>query len=213
MSDDGKATLWEIGCAVLLGLILIMLMGGCASVPRIQFGKAFVEAPKDAGTPATLKSGEVKTGFRIPANSRVAITKTEAAPATADTPARPATEVLTFDFSQASEFIQNANTMQASTGTVDTSVAKKRIDVESKAPLLWACIGAGLLGAVALAFSWPTVAALCGGASALFFAAWRIADVPWWVGVIALAIAGGLFVGWLRRDANGDGIPDRLQTK
>jgi hypothetical protein len=42
-------------------------------------------------------------------------------------------------------------------------------------------------------------------------AAWRIADVPWWVGVICLAIAAGLFVGWLRRDANGDGIPDRFQ--
>jgi regulator of replication initiation timing len=33
LNRHGKSTFWEIGCAVLLGLLLIMLIGGCASAP------------------------------------------------------------------------------------------------------------------------------------------------------------------------------------
>lgn len=215
MSHYEKAALWEVCLALAAGLVLMVVLLGCASVPRIQWGKATVEAPKDAGTPAVLKSGEVKTGFRIPAKSRMTVQKTEAIPATVDTPARPAVEVTTFDFSEPTQFEQIASTMNASTGTVDTSVAKKRIDVESKGPLLWAAIACAGLGVVLFVLKWPGPALLCGIGSGAFFAAWRLADIPWWAGLLALGAAGFLAVGYLRRDQdlNGDGIPDRPQTK
>lgn len=198
-----------------VGIVLVLLLTGCQHIPRIQFGKATVEAPKDAGTPATLKSGEVKTGIRIPANSKVAITKHEAVPATADTPARPAFETITFDFSQASEFIETANTLAASTGTIDTTVAKKRIDTESKAPLLWAGIACLGVGVVLYVLRWPGPALLCGIGSGVFFAAWKIADIPWWAGLLAVGAAVFLVVGYLKsqQDLNNDGIPDRLQQQ
>jgi hypothetical protein len=213
MSHYEKAALWEVCLALAAGLVLMFVLLGCASVPRIQWGKATVEAPKDAGTPAQLKSGEVKTGFRIPAKSRMTVEKTEAVPATAETPARPAVEVTTFDFSEPTQFEQIANTMQASTGTVDTSVAKKRIETESKAPLLYAAIGAALAAVVAMVLKWPSVALLCGIGSGAFFAAWRLADIPWWAGLIALTAGGALMLGYKRAewDANGDLIPDKLQ--
>jgi len=198
---------------ILAAILVVLLLAACSTLPRIRIGKAEVAAPKDAGTPATLKQGEVKTGMVIPPKTRVSIVKVDAIPATAETPARPATETLTFDFSQASEFIQTANTLAASTGTVDTSVAKKRIETEGKAPLLYAAIGAGVAAVVFMVLKWPTVALLCGIGSGAFFAAWRLADIPWWAGLIALTAGGALMLGYKRAelDANGDGIPDRFQ--
>lgn len=196
-----------------LAFFFVLLLAACSTLPRIRIGKAEVAAPKDAGTPATLKQGETKTGMAIPPKTKVSIVKTEAIPATAETPARPATETLTFDFSQASEFIQTANTLAASTGTVDTSVAKKRIETESKAPLLWAGIACLGVGVVLFVLKWPGPALLCGIGSGAFFAAWKIADIPWWAGLLAIGAAVFLVVGFLRKekDLNGDGIPDRFQ--
>jgi len=201
------------GKACIRWLLLVLFISGCSSIPTIRFGKAVVEAPKDAGTPATLKSGEVKTGFRIPAKSRMTVAKTEAIPATAETPARPAMEVTTFDFSEPTEFEQTASTMAASTGTVDTSVAKKRIDVESRAPILYAAIASLAAAVLCVVMKWPGVGIICGIASGVFFAAWKLADIPWQAGLAVLAVAGALYVGYKRRelDENGDGIPDRLQ--
>jgi len=196
-------------------IAFVLFLAACSPLPRIRIGKAEVQAPKDTGTPATMAKGEVRTGLAIPPNTKVSIVKVEAIPATADTPARPATQTLTFDFSQASEFIETANTLAASTGTIDTTVAKKRIETESKAPLLWAgiaCLGAGV---VLFIFKWPGPALLCGIGSGTFFAAWKIADIPWWAGLFAVGAAVFLIVGYIKsqRDLNHDGIPDRLQQK
>lgn len=193
----------------------VLTLAACYQTPRIRVGKAEVQAPKDAGTPATMAKGEVRTGLTIPPNTKVSIVKVEAIPATADTPARPATQTLTFDFSQASEFIETANTLAASTGTIDTSVAKKRIDTESKAPLLWAGIACLGVGVVLFVLKWPGPALLCGIGSGIFFAAWKIADIPWWAGLIAVGAAVFLIVGYIKsqQDLNHDGIPDRLQQK
>ena len=200
---------------LLASIALVLLLAACSTLPRIRIGKAEVAAPKDAGTPATLKSGEVRTGFRIPGKSRMTIAKTEAVAATAETPFKPAVEVTTFDFSEPTQFEQIANTMAASTGTVDTTVAKRRIDVESKVPLLYAAIGAGVAAVVFMVLKWPSVAMLCGIASGAFFAAWRLADIPWWVGLLALIAGGALMLGYKRAewDVNGDFIPDQLQRK
>lgn len=200
---------------LLAAIFAVLILAACSTLPRIRIGKAEVQAPKDAGTPATMAQGEVRTGLAIPPNTKVSIVKVEAIPATADTPARPATQTLTFDFSQASEFIETANTLAASTGTIDTTVAKKRIDTESKAPLLWAGIACLGVGVVLFVLKWPGPALLCGIGSGVFFAAWKIADIPWWVGLLAVGAAVFLVVGYLKsqQDLNNDGIPDRLQQQ
>jgi hypothetical protein len=57
---------------------------------------------------------------------------------------------------------------------------------------------------------------LSGIAGAIFFVAWQVAAAPpwlWLVGLILLGLAGGVVVGWYRRDADGNGIPDRLEKR
>jgi len=197
-------------------IALSMALGGCSIFPRapkIQIGDAKVEAPRDAGKPATLDKGEVRTAFEIPAQTLMRVEEIAPTPATDTAPARPAVKLTTFSFGAPTHFEQVASTLLASTGTVDTSVAKKRIETESKAPLLYAAIGAGVAAVVFMVLKWPTVALLCGIGSGAFFAAWRLADIPWSAGLIALTAGGALMLGYKRAewDVNGDGIPDRFQ--
>lgn len=164
----------------------------------------------EAGKPATLTSGESMRGFRIPANSKVAITRTDATAST------PAVELAQFEFSEPSEYQETSARVDASTGTIDTEVAKRRIDVASKAPFLYAAI-ACVLGAIGCMIArFPVAALLSGIGAASFFALWKMSDLPsWFVSVAAVAVAGGVFLilGYKRAewDANKDGIPDFLQ--
>lgn len=188
------------------------MLSGCAlGRGFIRSGKTQVLGVDDAGTPAKLTSGESKRGFRIPANSKVRIVRTDA------TASAPAVESAEFELSEPSEYQETSSRVDASTGTIDTEVAKKRIDVESKAPFLYAAI-ACVLGAVGCMIArFPTAALLSGVAAASFFALWKMSDLPsWFVSVGVAALAGGalLIFGYNRgfADKNNDGIPDFLQN-
>jgi len=200
---------------LLAAIFAVLILAACSTLPRIRIGKAEVAAPKDLGTPATLNSGENKTGIIIPAGTKLVVTKTDAVEPTASTPGRPRTETLSFDFSQASEFIQTANTLAASTGTIDTRVALRRVESEEKKPLLYVSIGCAVIALGFMYFRWPTAAALSGVGSACFFAAWKLSDISPWVGAlfIVAAVAGVAFYKRAEWDANGDGIPDKLQNE
>ncbi|HEX7719353.1 MAG TPA: hypothetical protein VF389_06075, partial [Woeseiaceae bacterium] len=121
-----------------------------------------------------------------------------------------------WEFPLPTRYEATASTLAANTGTVDTEVAKRRADNDARQPLLYAAIGA-IAAAVGLMFmGWPKVATLAGVAGGIFFVAWQAAAAPpwlWYVGGALLAIGAGVFIGWWRRDADGDGIPDRLQRK
>lgn len=198
---------------LVLALTFVLTLAACSTLPRIRIGKAEVLAPKDVGTPATVNTNENKTGIVIPPGTKLVVTKTDAVEATATTPGRPRTETLSFDFSQASEFIQSANNLAVSTGTVDTRVAIRRVESEEKKPLLYVSIGCAVIALGFMYFRWPTAAALAGVGSACFFAAWKLSDISPWVGGLFLvaAIAGVAFYKRAEWDANGDGIPDKLQ--
>lgn len=198
---------------MLLALSFCLMLAGCQSLSRIKSGTTQIFAPKDLGTPATLNSGENKTGIVIPPGTKLVVTKTDAVEATPTTPGRPRTETMSFDFSQASEFIQTANNLAASTGTSDTRVAIRRVESEEKKPLLYVSIGCAVIALGFMYFRWPTAAALSGVGSACFFAAWKLFDISPWVGGLFLvaAIAGVAFYKRAEWDANGDGIPDKLQ--
>lgn len=200
---------------ILLSIFAVLVLAACSTLPRIRIGKAEVLAPKDIGTPATVNTNENKTGIVIPPGTKLVVTKTDAVEATATTPGRPRTETLSFDFSQASEFIQSANNLAASTGTVDTRVALRRVESEEKKPLLYVSIGCAVIALGFMYFRWPTAAALSGVGSACFFAAWKLSDISPWVGAlfIVAAVAGVAFYKRAEWDANGDGIPDKLQNE
>lgn len=198
---------------ILAAIFTVLLLAACSTLPRIRIGKSEVLAPKDVGTPATVNTNENKTGIVIPPGTKLVVTKTDAVEATATTPGRPRTETLSFDFSQASEFIQTANALAASTGTVDTRVAIRRVESEEKKPLLYVSIGCAVIALGFMYFRWSTAAALAGVGSACFFAAWKLSDISPWVGGLFLvaAIAGVAFYKRAEWDANGDGVPDKLQ--
>jgi hypothetical protein len=193
-------------CAVALAAVAC----GC-STGSIETKLGKVRGVPDAGTPATLNGGEVRTGFRVPANSKVTLTKTAATATT------PAVEVSTFDFSEPTEFEQTASTIIASTGTIDTSVAQHRIDAQERRWLLFAAIGCAIGGLVARSLlpAWPGLSNGLLIAAPLAFAAWKLAEVPAWLWLVAIGIMAVLALGYKRAewDANKDLIPDVLQKK
>lgn len=192
-------------------LFIALFLAGCGlGRGLIRHAGTQVVGVPDAGKPAVLISGETRRGFRIPANSKVAITRTDA------TASLPAIESAQFELSGPSEYQEISSRVDASTGTIDTEVAKKRIDVESKAPFLYAAIACVLGAAGCMIARFPAAALLSGVAAVSFFALWKMSDLPiWFVCVGVAALAGGAFLifGYKRAEAdlNGDGIPDRLQ--
>lgn len=194
---------------------IVLCLCGCGLIggPRIKAGPVSVIAPKDAGKPATLATVEAGTTMDIPAGSVVKITKTEA---TVDNGVRkPETTVTEIVASEPTSIKHVEKRVDADTGTVDTSVAKHRIDVEERRWLLWAAIGCGIGGLVirSLLPSWPSLSngLLLGAVAA--GASWKLADVPSWIWMAVIGVSALLVAGYKRAewDHNGDGVPDVLQ--
>lgn len=196
---------------VLTSLCLV----GCTRLPSIKIGKDSVAAPRDAGSPATLNKDEVKTTLGVPANTTVVTTQVAATPATDKSPAMPAYTTTEWRFLAPTKFEQTAVGLLASTGTIDTTVAKHRIDVEDRSKLLWVAIGCGISGLLARSLlpAWPALSNGLLLAAALAGLSWKISELPEWLWAtvllgVALLIAGYKRAEW---DANKDGIPDFLQ--
>ena len=154
--------------------------------------------------------------MKIPAGSTVTVTRTEAVAATPTTPARPAMEVREIQLMADTEWYERAQRIAANSGAVDTSVAMRRLDNESRKPLLYAAIGAVVVAGVLMFSGWPKVAVLAGGAAVVFFAAWQVAGLPawfWMLGAALLFVGAGIVVGWLLRDRDSNGVPDILERK
>jgi hypothetical protein len=159
---------------------------------------------KDAGKPATLASeGSVAT-LTLPAGTNVTTVKESAlagilaSDSSPAIPPKPEREVTTFVLPSEAKWVKTETKLSANTGTVDTSIAEHKIDVQAAQPLLYAA----LLSLVAAGFfvyrAYPTPALICGGASAVFLLAWKAAGAPSWlwaVGAVALAGAAFLFIG------------------
>ncbi len=185
---------------------LCLLLTACGSIPRISFGNASVQGVKDAGKPATLSSGETRSGVAIPANTPVKITKIDAVPATDKAAFQPAREEVTFVPTFDTKLESVSTSMQANTGTVDQTVALRKIDAAENRYLLFAAIGAALAGGFFLYIKYPTPAFICGATSVVFFLAWRLADLPSWfylIGAMGLVAAVFLYLGHKRGENDG----------
>jgi hypothetical protein len=203
-----------------LSLAAILLLTGCGLIrgrPTIKAPGVSVTGPQDAGKPATLATAEAGTTMPIPAGSAVKVTQTEAQPATAEKPAVPATTVTEITPSAPTVITHTESKVQADTGTIDTSVAKHRIDAAERRWLLWAAIACGIAGLIvrSLLPSWPSLSNGLLVAAPCAFAAWKFAEVPAWLWGLVVAAVILLALGYKRAewDKNGDGIPDALQRQ
>lgn len=181
-----------------------LLLSGCSLFNRggkISTGGVTVTAQPDAGKPATLSTAEAGTSMAIPAGSTIKVTQTEAQPATKDKPSAPAITVTEIVPSAPTEIRHTEKKVNADSGTVDTSVALKKIEAAESRVLLYVAIGAALLGGFFVWAQYPTPAIACGVASAAFFMAWKLSDLPdwfWAVGAVAIAAGIAIYLGHKR---------------
>lgn len=171
-------------------LIACLLLSGCALFkPKgtINVGKAQVTAVADNGKPATLATSDAKESVAIPKDTTVTITEHPA------TPTAPAFKVTELHFNSPTEWQKFTGTVSANTGTVDTSVAEKKLDISARQPLLYAAMLSAIAGVFFLYRAYPTPAALCGLSAVFFLIVWRTASLPAWMwGLGALGIAAGV---------------------
>jgi hypothetical protein len=196
--------------ALTIFLLFAMLGAGCMTAPRAKLsGGASAAGPRDNGTPARVESGSTVTTATIPAGSTVTFT-----------PAK-ALDPVTATLSAPMEIRTESRHESATTGTIDTTVATKRIEVESAAAerrwLLWAAIACGVAGLVvrSLLPAWPGLSNGLLVAAAAAGASWKLAEVPAWLWLCIIGGAALLALGYKRAewDKNGDGIPDAFQRK
>ncbi len=193
-----SASLAASGCMATSGRVAIdrakSMFGGS---PKVE-----ASAPADAQQPTTVSQGEKKTDTSIAAGTRAKI------------PVKVNGQSLLMEF----EFpeIKQVSLERVSEATVsqprppDQTVALKKLDNEDKRPLLYCSIGAAVLAVASLYFRYPGPAALCGAASAGFFAAWRLSDLPSWfwaVALAAVAVAAGLYLGHERGEQSSRPTP------
>lgn len=196
-------------------IVLLLVLPGCAHLPRIAIGKDSVVGNRDAGKPATLSRNEATTTLGIPKETTVLVTETDAVPATPTTPYVPRKLTTEWTFSQPSSFESWRADTHADTGTIDTTVAKHRIDVAERRWLLFTAIACGIAGLLvrSLLPAWPSLsnglflAAICAGLS------WKLSDIPSWLWAAIIGCVVVLILGYKRAewDKDNDGIPDFLQ--
>ena len=195
--------------------LLVMLVSGCATAPRVKVGGSSAVGPVDPGTPARVESASTVATLPVPAGSVVEAVPAHAA--TAETKGIPASVRVTL--ATPSEFRLESHGEAATTGTVDTSVAVKRAELAQasadRSPLLWVAIVCGVAGVLALGLlkEWPIYGRALLAAAAVAGVAWKVAEVPWWAFAVVIVLA-GLGVCFYKRgqwDANGNGIPDILE--
>ena len=178
-------------------LLAILCLGicGCSLFQKkgvISNGKVSVAAVPDAGKAGTLSTADGKESLAIPKDTTVTVLRTDA------TPDHPATERTELHFNSPTEWQKFTATVSANTGTVDTSVALKKVEASESRPLLYAAIGSALAAGFFLYRAYPTPAFVCGGAAVVFFLSWKASGLPdwfWAVGACALAGAVALYLG------------------
>ena len=200
-----------------VAMVVLCLLGCGTALPKVKVKGATAQGPRDIGTPATVESGGTVTTLPVPAGSTVE--SVPAVPASATSAGIPA--VVKVVLAGASELRSETHASKASSGSTDSTVAVKRIEVESAASerrwLLWAAIGCGVVGLVLKSMlpAWPALSnGLLVGAVAAG-CAWKLAEVPAWLWLAVLVGAGLMVAGYKRAewDANGNGIPDALESK
>lgn len=192
---------WGKKALLVLLMTQIAVSSGCAYFQKkgiIKSGNVQVAAVADAGKPATLNTSDAKESVAIPAGSDVHVTETAEVPATDKTPFQPAKKDWTLHFPTSSAWVKSLANVTANTGSIDTSVALKKVESAESRPLLYAAIGSILAAGFFLYRAYPTPALACGAAAVVFFLSWKASGLPDWfyvLGACGLVGAGALYLG------------------
>lgn len=196
-------------------IIACLMLPGCALFNRggaIKSGGVTVQAQPDAGKPATLATAEAGTSMAIPAGSVVRVTQTEAQPATKDRPATPSTTVTEIVPSAHTEIRHTEKTVKADSGTVDTSIAMKKIDAAESRVLLYAALACVVAAGFFIWAQYPTPAMACGAGAIIFFLSWKLSDLPEWFYVAgAVVVAAGVAIYFGHKRGLYEPVPKKAQ--
>lgn len=183
---------------ILLPVIALCLLSGCSLFNRggkISTGGVTVTAQPDAGKPATLSTAEAGTSMAIPAGSTIKVTQTEA------TPSAPATTVTEIVPSAPTEIRHTEKKVNADSGTVDTSVALKKIEAAESRVLLYAALACVVAAGFFIWAQYPTPAMACGAGAVIFFLSWKASGLPdwfWACGAVAVCVGIAIYLGHKR---------------
>ncbi len=183
---------------ILLPVIALCLLSGCSPFNRggkISTGGVTVTAQPDAGKPATLSTAEAGTSMAIPAGSTLKITQTDA------TPSAPATTVTEIVPSAPTEIRHTEKKVNADSGTVDTSVALKKIEAAESRVLLYAALACVVAAGFFIWAQYPTPAMACGAGAVIFFLSWKASGLPdwfWACGAVAVCVGIAIYLGHKR---------------
>jgi len=183
----------KVGCFALLASALVF--SGCAwfGAGRITSGGTTVQGVKDAGSPATIAKSDAGVSVALPQGSEVVVTKSEAIPATDKTPAVPAKEITSIRPNGPSEYHQTESKTAASTGTIDQSVALKKVEAAEDRILLYGALGLAVAGGIFFWLKYPSPALMCWAGAGISFLAWKVSGLPsWFWGLSVLAAGGGV---------------------
>lgn len=198
-------------CFLMAGCSLVKVPGSIKLPVGLHDSPATVVGVQNAGQPATLASNEEVATLTLPKGTIVTTALERASvgiPATPSNPGIPPTpqkETISFVLPEESKWVKTNTTLSANTGTVDTSIATHKIDVQAAQPLLYAAILSGVAAGFFVYRAYPTPALICGGASVVFLIAWKAAEAPpwlWAVGACGIAGAVALYIGHNRGESD-----------
>ncbi len=204
----GPRRVFVIVALVVAAALVIWLFGGCAMLKgRIKSGGVTVQSPKD-GNGASLAQQHSGETLTLPEGTKFTTVKETASPAipatstTAAVPAKPATETTTFVLPKEAVWQKDETKVEANTGTIDNTVAVKRLEIAERQWLLWVAIGCGVGGLIVRASfpAWPSISNGLLLAGIVAFAAWKLSEIPAWTWLAVLGVAVLLVMGYKRRE-------------
>ncbi len=202
-----RRLLWFVGLLV-VAVILTFAFSGCNLMKgRIKAPGVTVQSPRD-GNNASLAQQHSGETLTLPEGTRVTTVKETASPAIPATsttpaiPAKPAIETTTFVLPKEAVWQKEETKVEANTGTIDNTVAVKRLEIAERQWLLWVAIGCGVGGLIVRASfpAWPSISNGLLMAGVVAFAAWKLSEIPAWTWLAVLGVAVLLVMGYKRRE-------------
>lgn len=199
------------GFALLAGSLMLAGCGLFGGAGRLKIGDNSVTPVANAAKPATLETLNAGETIRLSAGSRFIITRFKAVPgvpATKDSPAiapQPEREVTEINPASDTQWQRTEATVKADSGTVDTSLAAKKIDAQENRILLYGALGMLVGAGIFFWLHYPSPALMCAGGAVILFLCWKMAGLPEWfwaTSVLAGAGAAGLYFGHERAERN-----------
>lgn len=184
-------------------ILIVMALGltGCAYFQKrgaIKVGDASVTGVADAGKPATLNTSQAGSVLPLPEGTTFTLTKFEAIPATLGPnghPAVPARTVTEIVLTKPTELRTTESRVQADTGTIDTTVAMKKINAAESRPLLYLAIVSVIAVGFFMYKDYKTPAGMSAFSAVAFFLAWKASGLPDWFWMLGVAgLVGGFFL-------------------